>query len=244
MIHLSSNIKFLRGKLGITAQVLADKLKVTRGTVTNYENEVSVPDVFTCEKLAEIFNVNLTDLLTTKLSSQDTYPHMVNEPVVNYAKKSDVIAIDLGDRLVMNVPLVNQYAYAGYPAGYADIEYIEKLPKIPWIVEKEHRGTYRCFEVRGDSMYDGSVDSYKEHDLVLCREIGKQHWPNKLHIKKWSDFIIVHRTDGILLKQIAEHDTRKGEILLHSLNHDYADKWVQLDDVLQIYNVVKVERKK
>jgi phage repressor protein C with HTH and peptisase S24 domain len=57
---------------------------------------------------------------------------------------------------VMLVPLVNQYAYGGYLQGFNDPEFIEELPKIPFIVEKEHKGEYICFEVKGDSMDNGT----------------------------------------------------------------------------------------
>src|ERR1035437_2239347 len=105
----------------------------------------------------------------------------------------------------MQVPLVNQYAYAGYLNGYTDADYMEELPKVPFIVDREYKGKYVCFEVRGDSMDDGSSDSYLPGDIALCREISPNLWQSKLHISKW-DFIIVHKTEGILIKKIMEHN--------------------------------------
>lgn len=49
-------------------------------------------------------------------------------------KKKVVEAIPIDVNCILNVPLVNQYAYAGYLCGYADAEYIETLPTIPFIV--------------------------------------------------------------------------------------------------------------
>lgn len=48
--------------------------------------------------------------------------NLVSEPSMKYSNAS---AIDLGDRIIINVPLVGQYAYAGYLSGYADQEYVE-----------------------------------------------------------------------------------------------------------------------
>ncbi len=151
--------------------------------------------------------------------------------------------VNFGEQLLMYVPLVNQYAYAGYLSGYADEEYVERLPKVPFLVDREYKGTYRCFEVRGDSMDDGSVDSYLPGDKVLGRQIAQQHWRNKLHIRKW-DFIIVHKTEGILIKKILDHQTEDGLLKLHSLNPLYEDTTIHLKDVVEIYNVVQVARKK
>ena len=41
---------------------------------------------------------------------------------------------------VVYIPLVNQFAYAGYLDGYTDTTYMEQLPKIPFIVDKEGHG--------------------------------------------------------------------------------------------------------
>ena len=57
------------------------------------------------------------------------------------------------------VPFVNQYAYAGYLAGYQDQEYIDQLPTVLFDVDHDPKGNYLAFEVKGDSMNDGSDES-------------------------------------------------------------------------------------
>lgn len=144
---------------------------------------------------------------------------------------------------IMQVPLVNQYAYAGYVCGYGDPEFIEELPTIPFIVDHEGKGSYIAFEVRGDSMNDGTEESYMEGDRLLCREIPSHLWGNyKLHIRKW-DFVIVHQ-EGILIKRIIDHDVENGLITIHSLNPFYSDKVLDLREVKQIFNVVELQRPK
>ena len=151
-------------------------------------------------------------------------------------------AASLGFMPVMNVPLVQQYAYAGYLSGYSDPEYIEELPTVPFIVDHEAKGNYLCFEVRGDSMYDGTEESLLEGDKLLCREIKRELWTtSRLHIRKW-DFVIVHRTDGILVKRIIEHNLEYGSITVHSLNPEYPDRVLYLNDIAQIFNVIEISR--
>ena len=141
----------------------------------------------------------------------------------------------------MNVPLVNQYAYAGYIAGYADSRYIETLPTIPFIIDHEAKGNYVAFEVRGDSMNDGTEESYLEGDRVLCREVSSHLWINsRLHHRKW-DFVIVHE-DGILIKRIIDHNMENQTITIHSLNEMYSDRVLELKDVKQIFNVIELQR--
>lgn len=144
---------------------------------------------------------------------------------------------------IVYAPLVSQYAYAGYISGYADEEYIEHLPIVPFVASHDAKGNYVAFEVRGDSMDDGTDDGYKEGDRVLGREIPQDLWVNsKLHIRKW-DFIIVH-TEGILIKRIIKHDVEKHLITIHSLNEFYEDRIINLKDVKKIFNVIELQRPK
>lgn len=143
-----------------------------------------------------------------------------------------------------NFPFVSQKAYAGYLSGYADAEYVETLPTVAFPVDHTPQGNYLVFEVKGDSMNDGSYDSYLDGDLVLCREIQIDLWKDsKLHFDKW-DFVIVHE-DGIIIKRIIDHNVENRTITIHSLNPDkktYPDKEINLCEVRQILNVVNMMR--
>lgn len=143
-----------------------------------------------------------------------------------------------------NFPFVSQKAYAGYLSGYADAEYVETLPTVAFPVDHTPQGNYLVFEVKGDSMDDGSHDSYLDGDLVLCREIRMDLWKDsKLHFNKW-DFVIIHE-DGIIIKRIIDHNVENHTITIHSLNPDketYPDKEIKLNEVRQILNVVSMMR--
>lgn len=138
----------------------------------------------------------------------------------------------------MNVPVVYIKARCGYLAGYEDREYIGSLPTMPVIVDRTYHGKYMIFEAEGDSMDDGTRNSICDGDKLLCREVRRDLWLPKLHINDWY-FVIVHRTEGIAIKQITNQD-EKGNITCHSLNEMFNDYTVNLDDVLEIYNVIKV----
>lgn len=138
----------------------------------------------------------------------------------------------------MNVPVVHIKARCGYLAGYEDREYIGSLPTMPVIVDRTYHGKYMIFEAEGDSMDDGTRNSICDGDKLLCREVRRDLWLPKLHINDWY-FVIVHRTEGIAIKQITNQD-EKGNITCHSLNEMFNDYTVNLDDVLEIYNVIKV----
>lgn len=138
----------------------------------------------------------------------------------------------------MNVPVIHIKAHCGYLNGYGDEDYIDTLPTMPVIVDKTYHGKYRIFEAEGDSMDDDSRLAICDGDKVLAREVKRDLWLPKLHIKDWY-FVIVHRTEGISIKQITNQD-EMGNITCHSLNEMFNDYTVNLDDVLEIYNVIKV----
>jgi hypothetical protein len=142
---------------------------------------------------------------------------------------------------VTTAPLISQYAYAGYLSGFSDHDYLEAQPH--YVAARRHNGGhYVAFEVRGDSMDDGTKRSICEGDILLGRELRKDLWLFRLHIPKV--FVIVHRTDGICCKEVIAHDVENGIITCHSWNPDpeYQDFELNMRDILQLFYVKEVSR--
>lgn len=198
-------------------------------TITRIINEKRSPSRSTCEKIVTAFpKYNLTWILTGE-----------GNMLTDATSLDEASPID--EPIILRVPLVSQYAQAGYLCGYADAAYMATLPTIPYIVDHEAQGHYVAFEVKGDSMNDGTEDAILEGDRLLCREIMPHLWADsKLHIRKW-DFVIVH-TEGILVKRIINHDVENHTITIHSLNSMYPDKVINLSEVKQIFNVIELQR--
>lgn len=198
-------------------------------TITRIINEHRTPSRTTCEKIVSAFPAyNLEWLLTGEGNM------LTDAPSQTY--HSNARPVD--DLSYMNVPVIHIKAQCGYLAGYGDTEYIDTLPTMPVIVDKTYHGKYRIFEAEGDSMDDNSRLAICDGDKVLAREVRRDLWLPKLHINDWY-FVIIHRTKGISIKQITAQDD-KGNITCHSLNELFNDYTVNLDDVVEIYNVIKV----
>ena len=116
---------------------------------------------------------------------------------------------------------------------------MDTLPTMPVLIDKNYKGHYMIFEVKGDSMFNDSSNSLMSGDMIMAREVRQEYWQSKLHYKNWY-FVIVHRTDGILVKQITDHNVETGEITCHSLNPLYEDFTLNLSDVTALYNVVSL----
>jgi len=215
----SEEIIEYRTTMNITQQELAELVGVSKNTIYNYEKGTKIPD-----SKIPIFEQLFKNRSQTNLSD------------------SNAIAVSYSEMNVMMVPLVTTYAQAGFLSGFDDPEFLDELPKVPFADDKEHRGDYLCFEVKGDSMEDGALDSILEGDILLCRNVRQDFWKSKLHINKW-DFVIVHKEKGILVKRIIKHDVENGILTLHSLNEYYDDFDIHLKDVAKILNVVDIKRK-
>lgn len=68
---LNQNIKNLRKQKGYTQETLAQKLNIVRQTVSKWEKGYSVPDAVMLEKLAELFEVSVGELLGDTAQSND-----------------------------------------------------------------------------------------------------------------------------------------------------------------------------
>ena len=156
--------------------------------------------------------------------------------------KSNAKPIMINDLNVTIAPLISQFAQAGYLCGFADVEYLEKQP-LYVATQRYSGGNYVAFEIRGDSMFDNSFRSICNGDVVLGRELYKHYWTSKLHMP--TVFVIVHRDEGILLKEIIDHDVDAGIITCHSYNPDkvkYPDFQLHLKDVQQLFYMKEFRR--
>lgn len=251
-IHAGNALKnYLKGT-GIKMGKYAESLGMTRQNLNKHLQKEELGDDF-IKLVVDKLKIDIGVILSTPIVPPPILGKIVSNvyplgPVGNDATetaKSGNEFIDIGNgRYVMLVPKVDQYAYGGYLVGFKDPEYMESLPKHAIITSSMHKGKYAAFEMRRDSMYNGEDDGIKEGDIVVARSISKDFWNSKLHIRKFSVYVIVHK-EGILVKEIIEHDAEKGIITIHSKNPDkkeYPDEEISLADVNELYNVVQVTK--
>lgn len=165
-------------------------------------------------------------------STEDQEPYFVNNSGVKYFELPN-------GRFRMRVPMIPVKAYAKYIDECRDAEFAQNMEEVEFIVDKIGLGRYFAFEIKGDSMDDGSKRSLSDKDIVLARELSPEYWRNKLHNDEYPFWIITLDTT-IVCKQIVEQDLDRCEITCHSLNPspEYADFSISLNDVRQLCNIV------
>ena len=62
-LKIADNIRFFRKANNLTQEELSKQLGGSKNLVSNYENGVSTPDIYTLVKLADIFDITLDELV-------------------------------------------------------------------------------------------------------------------------------------------------------------------------------------
>lgn len=62
-LKIADNIRFFRKTNSLTQEELSKQLGGSKNLVSNYENGISTPDIYTLVKLADIFDITLDELV-------------------------------------------------------------------------------------------------------------------------------------------------------------------------------------
>lgn len=157
--------------------------------------------------------------------------------------ESNVTPIRAGELQWVEVPLVPYKACASVLSGFGDPLWQEDKQTMQVLVDQRLRGDYVIYEVYGDSMNDGSAQSFLEGDFLLCRLHPKSDWQYGIKKRSATYCVIATQADGIVLKQVTHHDKSEGTITCHSLNPDYSDYDLKLSEVQALFYVERLAQR-
>jgi putative transcriptional regulator len=104
------NLKTLRKEKGFSQEQLATRLNVVRQTISKWEKSVSVPDAETLIQLADVLEVEVSDLLGKKIEIEGEQSEMealaaelakLNELLVVYGNKASDLKKKIGALIVV-----------------------------------------------------------------------------------------------------------------------------------------------
>lgn len=140
----------------------------------------------------------------------------------------------------ISVPVIPFRAMAGSTGWYEDVfadEWKEKRTVIAPLGAKAI--DHAIFTVTGDSMEPTLI----EGDEILAKHVPFDCYKeNRLRIYNYSIWIIATKSEGILIKNITEHDVENHTITCHSFNDKYSDFVLDLSEVKDIYHIVSLTR--
>jgi len=217
MSNISSNLKYLRKKKGLTQQQFADQLEIKRSLVGAYEEDRAEPKYELLKKFASFYELSMDELINEKID--DKWKPKPKTDASNLRILS--ISVDQHDR--ENIELVPVKASAGYLNGYADPEFISDLPKFSLPILKQ--GTFRAFEIKGDSMLP----------LPSGTIIIGEYVENFQDLKQGETYVIISRSEGVVYKRVGSKFKESKGLKLISDNPVYEPYTIPAEDVVEIW---------
>lgn len=179
------NLVYLRKAHNWTQSDLAEKLKIARTTLGDYEREKTEPNFEMLTRMSELFDVEIDALITVPIYSMENRIAQDERRIRRH--------IDPDTGYLQAIDLVKTKAEAGYLESFQDLEYIRDLPKLylPYLPKNE----YRAFEIEGDSMLPLESGTIIIGIKVESLELVRNH----------RTYIIITKRDGMVYKRITKH---------------------------------------
>lgn len=137
----------LRKKMRLTQEQLSEKLKISRQTLSNWENDLTTPDILQAKNIASFFKISLDDLTNNQLLLEcaDNLNNLLNDlvgkecmilmdedyvdPMINYNTKLKVLEVS------------NSFIKVEYEVKKKHIEKLIDLDIIMYIkvIEEEYK---------------------------------------------------------------------------------------------------------
>lgn len=170
-------------------------------------------------KAVEVYNINARFLFTGE------------GPLFEQGRNDDpilsIVVDGKGDEMILHVPVSAQ---AGYVDQLYDEEYIAQLPAFTLPDNIFRRGTFRCFDVKGESM----EPLFFAGDKVVCSFIERDFWVNSI---KDNQVFVVVSVNGIVVKRVINNITATKSISCISENGYFNAYELPVSEIMEIWKV-------
>lgn len=217
VVRINENIRFLRKQLGLTQDQFSQKLEIKRSLVGAYEEGRAEPRLELLQKMAALGGYSVDVFIGKDISQMKPY----EKKTMN---TKDVVVVTVDEQSRNNIELVPVRAAAGYLNGYADPEYIKELPRFKLPILKQ--GTYRAFEISGDSMLPIVPGTIVIGELL--EDINS--------IKNGKPYVLVTSREGIVFKRVFNYLQESGKLFLVSDNRQYTPYQVDGAEVIEVWS--------
>ncbi len=226
MDHLTSNIRFLRKTKGETQASFAERLGIKRSLLGAYEEGRARPNLDTQMEITRLFGISMDRLIREDLSKTSISALKSDQKTLKsapLAQPARVLNITVDKQQRENIEFINQKASAGYLNGYEDMEYVKELPKfnLPFLND----GTYRAFEINGDSMLP-----IRPGTIIVGSYVESLQ-----DLKDGHTYIVLTEQEGIVFKRVFSQLEKNGTLVLQSDNSSYSPFTVPGEEILELW---------
>lgn len=110
-MELNKQIKKYRTEANLSQEALADKIFVSRQTISNWENDKNYPDIKSLVLMSEVFQVSLDNLIKGDLERMKT--EIDTQECARFQKDSTIFTVLFIALLIVPVPLVMLWKWFG-----------------------------------------------------------------------------------------------------------------------------------
>lgn len=128
---------------------------------------------------------------------------------------------------ILHVPVP---AMAGYAAEVMDADFVNELPSYQLPGYDYQYGTFRSFDIAGDSM----IPYLQPGDKVVCRFIEPRDWITS--IRDHHVYVIVSR-GNVVVKRVINNLHRHRHLLLVSDNDEFKSYRLNVNDIREVWYV-------
>lgn len=214
-----SMVKYLKEENLIpSARQLALKIEVHPQCISDIMTGKRSVNSDIIEKCAQNFDINLNYLYRGTgeiMNSKDLVHNDVLTPNNHFKER------------IAYVPIAAQ---AGYIEQFLDDTFLEDLVSFSLPDSRYQHGSYRCFDVVGDSM----EPSIYSGDKLICQNVEQQYWMNS--IKNNYVYVIVSN-EGVIVKRVINQLATTRSLSLISDNSFYTSTEILASDIREVWIV-------
>ena len=167
-MDLGNKIMTLRKKNNLSQEDLAEKVGVTRQTISKWELEETTPDINQAKKLSMIFNVSLDELVNNDVNSilieKVSNTERLAGIIIKILKVSGILLILF---IVLMLTLLIMFNFKRFNndrviVGKASVSC--KLNSEEYLYEVEYNKNYQVINAGGDAFIPNHIDIEKYED--------------------------------------------------------------------------------
>ena len=167
-MNLGNKIMTLRKKNNLSQEDLAEKVGVTRQTISKWELEETTPDINQAKKLSMIFNISLDELVNNDVNSilieKVSNTERLAGIIIKILKVSGILLILF---IVLMLTLLIMFNFKRFNndrviVGKASVSC--KLNSEEYLYEVEYNKNYQVINAGGDAFIPNHIDIEKYED--------------------------------------------------------------------------------
>lgn len=168
-MNLGNKIMTLRKKNNLSQEDLAEKVGVTRQTISKWELEETTPDINQAKKLSMIFNISLDELVNNDVNSilieKVSNTERLAGIIIKILKASGILLILF---IVLILTLLIMFNFKRFNndrviVGKASVSC--KLNSEKYLYEVEYNKNYQVINAGGDAFIPNHIDVEKYEDI-------------------------------------------------------------------------------